>query len=254
MKVQILKRSEMELEVLVEGIDAAFANALRRIMIGEVPTMCIEDVEVFENSSSLYDEMIAHRLGLIPLKTDLENYLLPEECDCEGEGCSQCSLMFILDREGPGIVYSGDLQSEDPRIFPVSDDIPIVELAEGERVRMECTARLGRGIEHAKWQPGVISYKNLYEVKVPESCDPSVAEKCKKGVLAVQDGKVVVVDTTRCTLCRVCQRYCPEIQIDIRPDVFIFKIESNGSLPADVIFLKGLEILESKAQEFSEKV
>ena len=254
MKVQILKRSEMELEVLVEGINAAFANGLRRTMISEVPTMCIEDVEVFENSSSLYDEMIAHRLGLIPLKTDLESYVLPEECVCGGEGCSSCSLMFILDREGPGIVYSGDLQSEDPRIFPVSDDIPIVELAEGERVRMECTARLGRGLEHAKWQPGVISYKNLYEVKVPESCDPSVAERCKRGVLAAEDGRVVVVDTTRCNLCRVCQRYCPEIQIDVRPDVFIFKIESNGSLPADVIFLKALDILESKAQELSEKV
>lgn len=254
MKFQILKRSETELEMLVEGISVALANAVRRAMITEVPTMCIEDIEVFENSSSLYDEVLAHRLGLIPLKTDLENYVLPEDCKCAGKGCSSCSLTFILDREGPGNVHSGDLQSEDPRIFPVSDDIPVVKLAEGERIRMQCTAILGRGLEHAKWQPGVISYKMVHQVEVPDDCDAGVVEKCARGVFALEDNRVVVKDTTRCNVCGVCPKICPGIKISTQSDRFVFRIESNGSLPAEAIFFKAVEALKSKAEELSSKI
>jgi len=254
LKFQILSRSEMEIEMLVEGISPALANALRRAMMTEVPTMCIDDIEVFENSSSLYDEILAHRLGLIPLKTDLENYVLPEECRCEGRGCSSCSLTFILDREGPGTVHSGDLQSEDPRIFPVSDDIPIVKLAEGERIRMQCTAVLGKGLVHAKWQPGVVSYKMVHQVEVPDGCDAAVVEKCTRGVFGLEDGRVAVKDTTRCNLCGICRKLCPDIKISTRSDRFVFRIESNGSLPADAIFFKAVEALKSKAEEFSEKI
>lgn len=240
--------------MLVEGITPALANSLRRVMITEVPTMCIDDVEIYENSSSLYDEVLAHRLGLIPLKTDLETYVLPDECECGGEGCPSCSLVFILDREGPGTVHSGDLQSEDPRIFPVSDDIPIVKLAEGERIRMECKARLGLGLEHAKWQPGVISYRNVQRVELPEGCPSEVVEKCTRGVFALEDYRVVVRDTTRCNLCGVCRRVCPEIKITTDPNSFIFMIESNGSLPADEIFLRAVDVLKRKAEEFAQRL
>ncbi len=244
----------MELEFTLEGVTVALANSLRRAMITEVPTMCIEDVEVLENSSSLYDEILAHRLGLIPLKTDLETYVLPENCSCAGKGCSSCGLTFILDREGPGTVHSGDLQSEDPRIFPVSDDIPIVKLGEGERIRMESTARLGKGLEHAKWQPGVASYKHLYRIELPEDCPADVIEKCSRGVFGLDDFRVVVKDATRCNLCRVCIKAWPEINITPEKDKFVFLVESDGSLPADAIFFKAVEALKSKAEEFSEKI
>lgn len=253
MKFQILKSSEMEIEMLIEGIKPAMANSLRRSMMTDVPTMCIDDVEVFQNSSSLYDEILAHRLGLVPLKTDLESYVLPEECACDGEGCPSCTLIFILDREGPGTVYSGDLQSEDPRIFPVSDEIPIVKLAEGERVRMECSARLGTGIEHAKWHPGVISYGNVHRVKVPEGCPNEVVEKCTRGVFGLDDYQVVVKDTTRCNMCGVCQKICPDIEIETDDTSFVMRIESNGALPARAIFERGVEAIKRKADEFAEK-
>jgi DNA-directed RNA polymerase subunit D len=254
LKFQILKRSDVELEILVEEITPALANSLRRAMITEVPTMAIEDVEIYENSSSLYDEVLAHRLGLVPLKTDLENYVLPEDCTCEEGACPSCSLIFILDREGPGTVFSGDLQSEDPRIFPVSDDIPIVKLAEGERVRMECRARLGLGGEHAKWQPGVVSFKNVHQVEIPDDCPPELVEVCARGVFALDDYRVVVKDTTRCNYCLVCRKVCPDVKIETQTDRFVFTIESDGSLPADTIFLKALESLKAKAEEFAEKI
>ena len=98
MDIKIIEEKDNSLRFLLKDVDHAYANALRRAMIAEVPAMAIEDVIMLENTSVLYDEVIAHRLGLIPLKTDLEAYVLPEDCDCKSElGCSKCRASFTLD-------------------------------------------------------------------------------------------------------------------------------------------------------------
>jgi DNA-directed RNA polymerase subunit D len=130
---------------------------VRRFCISEVPSMAIDDIVILENSSVLYDEILAHRLGMIPLKTDLERYVLPEKCDCGSPlGCQKCRVLLVLDasaKDKPRTVVSGDLVSEDRDISPISANIPIVKLAVGQSVKLEAYARLGRGKEHAKWQP-----------------------------------------------------------------------------------------------------
>ena len=100
---------------LVKGASPAFVNMLRKTITDEVPTMAIEDVEIRKNSSVLYDEMIAHRIGLIPLVTDLDAYVLPEDCTCKGEGCSKCQLQLSLKGKGPGYLYASDIKSKDPK-------------------------------------------------------------------------------------------------------------------------------------------
>jgi DNA-directed RNA polymerase II subunit RPB3 len=67
-KVQILNIAPHEMRFILSETDTSVANALRRIMIAEVPTLAIEKVEFIENSTVLNDEYIAHRLGLIPLR------------------------------------------------------------------------------------------------------------------------------------------------------------------------------------------
>jgi DNA-directed RNA polymerase subunit D len=105
----------------------------------------------------MFDELVAHRLGLIPLKTDLDRFNLPEDCDCKNAlGCSKCRVLLVLDAEASDrvrTVSSSDLISEDPESKPVSDNIPIVKLAPGQKIKLEAYARLGKGSEHAKWQP-----------------------------------------------------------------------------------------------------
>ncbi len=157
MKVKLIKSDKKNLQFSLEDSTIAFANALRRVLISQVPVLAINDVTFIENSSAFYDEFIAHRLGLIPLKGDIKGLNLPNECSCKGKGCAKCQVKFTLIKKGPGMVYSGDLKG--PAGFSVADDkIPIVKLGEGQKIKLEATAVLGVGKDHAKWQPGVISY------------------------------------------------------------------------------------------------
>ena len=161
LKVKVLEDSEESVAIQLEGIDRTYANAVRRFCISEVPSMAIDEVIILENSSVLYDEMLAHRLGMLPLKTDLERYILPEKCDCGSAlGCQKCRVLLVLDaiaNDKPRIVYSGDLVSEDREVIPTSTSVPIVKLAQGQTVKLEAYAKLGRGKEHAKWQPATVS-------------------------------------------------------------------------------------------------
>src|SRR5712692_8374647 len=156
MDIKLLTKEQDTIRFVLSDVSPAFANALRRIILAEVPVMAIEDVMILENSSVMYDEILAHRLGLIPITTD-QSYNLPEECTCKSElGCSKCRASLSLEIEASDpveVVYSSHLKPENPEIRPVSDKIPIVKLATGQRVKLEAFARLGKGRTHAKWQP-----------------------------------------------------------------------------------------------------
>lgn len=155
--IDVIESQPSRVRLRLKGVERAYANAIRRIAISQVPTMAIDDVVILENSSVMFDELVAHRLGLIPLKTDLSRYNLPEDCDCKSAlGCPKCRVLLVLDAEANDkvrAVNSGDLVSEDPETKPISDLIPIVKLAPGQKVKLEAYARLGKGSEHAKWQP-----------------------------------------------------------------------------------------------------
>jgi DNA-directed RNA polymerase subunit D len=149
------------MSVKLKGIPLQYANALRRVCLNGVPVFAIDTVDIIENSSVLADEGLAHRLGLIPIKTDLSRFNEPSKCDCHSEtGCSNCKVMLVLDSgdsDTTRTVLSNELSSEDDSIKPISDKIPIVQLAPGQRIKIECYARLGRGTDHAKWNSSNIS-------------------------------------------------------------------------------------------------
>lgn len=132
-------------------------NSLRRLAISEVPTLAIDDVVMLENSSVMHDEAVAHRLGLIPLRTDPGRFVMPHDCDCKSTlGCSKCRVLLVLDSEASDktkVVTSGELVSEDELVKPVSKDIPIIVLAPNQKLKFEAYARLGTGKDHAKWAP-----------------------------------------------------------------------------------------------------
>ena len=149
------------MSVKLKGVPLQYANALRRICLNGIPVFAIDTVDIIENSSVLPDEGLAHRLGLIPIKTDLSRFNEPSKCDCQSEtGCSNCKVMLVLDSGDSDVtrtILSNELTSEDDSVKPTSDKIPIIQLAPGQRIKVECYARLGRGTEHAKWNSANIS-------------------------------------------------------------------------------------------------
>jgi len=159
--LEVINQDNQTMSVKLKGVPLQYANALRRVCLNGVPVFAIDTVDIIENSSVLADEGLAHRLGLIPIKTDLSRFNEPSKCDCDSEtGCSNCKVMLVLDSgdsDTTRTVLSNELSSEDDSIKPISDKIPIVQLAPGQRIKIECYARLGRGTDHAKWNSSNIS-------------------------------------------------------------------------------------------------
>ena len=169
--IKILESSDSRIKVSIKGVDRVYANALRRFAISEVPCMAIDDVVIQQNSSVLYDEILAHRLGLIPLSTDLKGYVLPQDCSCKTDlGCSKCRVLLVLNAiatDDVKTIYSGDLRSEDESVKPFVDNIPIVKLAPDHEIKLEAYAKLGKGRDHAKWQP--VSVSTLTDTEDPST-------------------------------------------------------------------------------------
>ena len=159
--LDVISKDSEKIAIKLKGVPLQYANALRRVCLNGVPVFAIDTVDIIENTSVLPDEGLAHRLGLIPLKTDLSRFNEPSKCDCQSEsGCSNCKILLVLDSgesEDTRTVLSSELSSEDDTVKPVSDKIPIVQLAPGQKIKIECYARLGRGTEHAKWNASNIS-------------------------------------------------------------------------------------------------
>ena len=268
MEVKIIEKNDYSARMIVEGVDTSLMNSLRRIMLAEVPAMAIDEIVVIENSSLLHDEILAHRMGLIPLKTDLDSYNLPEECTCKSElGCNLCRVSLTMDVEAKDsnrTVYSGDLTSENPNIEPVSAKIPLVKLAPDQRIRLEAYARLGKGEKHAKWQPvSVCAYKHLPKIKIDEkNCDScgKCVEVCPKRVIStVEAGKKLELrNVVDCTVCKDCVNACPKnpsaIEVSWEKDVFVLNVESPGVLPVERIVFEALKILDKKAESFLEQL
>ncbi len=266
MKIEVLEKDEMNLRVVIREAEVPLINALRRIALAEVPSMAIDEVVMIENSSILQDEIIAHRLGLTPMKTDLDTYNLPEDCKCQSEfGCTLCRVTLTLDaeaKEGTRTVYSGELVSENANIVPVSDKVPIIKLAKGQKLKLEAYARLGKGKNHAKWQPVCMCvYKYYPQIEVPSKdcgdCEKCVAI-CPKKVLSIKEGKIEVRDLLACNLCMDCVDACPKepkaIKVDWEKNAFIMNIESSGALPPERVLQQATKILDKQLTEFEEQL
>jgi len=270
LKLDILEKSEHKLVLVVEGISVEMINALRRIILTEVPVMAIDEVIILKNDSPLYDEIISHRLGLIPLKTDLDVYKLPRECECSGFGCPLCQVSLtceVTNTTNASLdIYSGDLKSNDPKIVPVDDFIPIVKIDKNDKVIIEAYAILGIAKDHVKWQAVSNIFYRFYPqidfddskcAKCPEKC--VVSRLCPEKLYDFSNKKTPrLMDEywKTCTLCNSCQNDCPEeaIKVGWKDNTYIFSIESDGVLEFDVVMKKTFEVFLEKIDEFVEKL
>ena len=244
---------------LLKDSNPVFANTLRRVMIDEVPTMAIEEVEFIKNNSILYDEMVAHRLGLVPLKTDLKSYNLPDKCKCEGKGCNRCQLKLVLRAtKGAGTVYSSEIKSKDPAVKPFDGNIPIVKLLKGQVLELDATAVLGRGRDHMKWSPchAYYKYKPVIEitgdVKNPEALievDHNNIFEIKEKKLTVNKDKIL-----ECDLSIDFSEIDKNVKVAASETDFVFYIESFGQLSCKEIVSAAIDVFDEMLNEFVEEL
>uniref|UniRef100_A0A7J3UXJ2 DNA-directed RNA polymerase subunit Rpo3 n=2 Tax=Candidatus Methanosuratincola (ex Vanwonterghem et al. 2016) TaxID=1915412 RepID=A0A7J3UXJ2_9CREN len=253
MDVEVLGNRGARFTIIARGVDPSFINAIRRTVMADVAVPAVDKVFIAENSGVLYDEIIAHRIGLIPLKGG-EGLVHPSNCECGGKGCPRCEAILTLEVEAPEdayTVYSGRLKPEGS-VFVANNDIPIAVLNKGQRIALEAHARLGSGREHAKWQPvsgAVVKYEPIIEIDT-EKCSLSAkcVQACPKKILAIEGNNLKVISVWDCTLCKECVEACPNgaISVSYNPANAMLMLESEGSLSPQELIFAACEVLKDK--------
>ena len=286
MELEILELTDTKTRFILSGVSPSVVNALRRTLISDVPKMAIEVVEFhlgpirnehgkeFESATPLFDEIIANRLGMVPIPTDLDMFVFRKDCVCGGEGCPNCTIMYSLNKKGPGededkesvAVYSDELQLVVQKLegvsekkyserFQIKEKIPIVMVNKSQALLLYAIAELGRGSDNAKWQAAqAVGYQYYPDVSIDDKkCDygGSCVANCPKNVLAVKQKKIVVTDIENCSLCRACEDVCSLDAIRVKGDnnKFIFQFETDGALTAKDALFHALNILEKEFEE-----
>ena len=265
MEIEVRSQSDDEIIFVVRDAEVPFVNAIRRCAMVNVPKIAIEDVNIIRNDSAMFNEVLAHRLGLTPLVSDLdavEGLPLPEDAEWDD---FNSGILFSLHEVGPKVVYSKDLISSDSKIKPVYDTIPLVKLKEDEEIVIEASAKVGYGKEHAKWMPTTVcAYKQYPEITFneDEEVDYDCALACPRGVLKSdrRSKKIKIVDiedsplkgVENCTMCKSCVRASANgyINVGYRENDFIFRIETDGAMPPKEVLLKACDVLGEKAEKF----
>ena len=257
-KVELNSRNEKRIVFTIKGINVALANAIRRVILSEIPTMAVDEVVIFENDSVLHDEILAHRIALVPLRTDINTLYSLKNL----KELSEQEVVLTLDIEAVEsgtIVYSSDLKSTDPIVRPVYDNIPIVKLEKGQKLLLEAYARYGLGKDHAKWQAACVSaykYKPIIDID-EEKCLAcgECAKVCPKSIIKVND-VAHVEEEISCTLCKLCEKACPVGAIRVHWDdtTFIFKVETNGSIPVEHLPTLAVHILRIRLLDLKNSI
>jgi len=237
--MKLIKKSGNEIVFSAE-VDESLANAIRR-HVNEIPILGINEVEIFKNDSALYDETIAHRIGLIPLKMEKG---LNEK--------NEISLKLVTNQEGQ--IYSKELKG---KAKVVHENIPITILNKGQKLEILAKAKLGKGSEHSKYLPGSIFYRNVIEIKMDKKFLDEVKKICPDCEIKEKSDKIVVIDDKKRGICDVCEGICEKngkkAEIEIKPELII-SIESFGQIEPKEIFNEAIKELKKDLNEAVKKI
>ncbi len=253
MEVEILEEKEKKIKFLLKDVKPQFANALRRTMIGKVPTMAVKEVDFINNTSGLFDEIIAHRIGMIPWEFPEEEYKLPENCECGSkEGCPNCRVEMVLKKEGEAYVKAKHIKPTDKKVKPVNPDILIITLLEDQELELEAKAVLGTGKKHAKFQAAAASYKYYPEIKVngKKVENSEEAAKVATGKVKNADGSVEADEEIVYSLENTIDiKEGDEIEYLEHKDKFLFEVETVSGLEPKKIVKKAVDIIVEEFEE-----
>tara|TARA_Y100000310_G_scaffold174669_2_gene174758 strand:+ start:33089 stop:33805 length:717 start_codon:yes stop_codon:yes gene_type:complete len=237
--MEIINKTENQI-VFKSDMKDSLANAIRRYL-NEISVLAIDEVEISKNNSPLYDETIAHRLGLIPLKTDKSSTEKKE-------------IKLKLAYKKEGFVGSGELKGNAQVVY---DKIPITFLDKDQELSLTATAKLGKGVEHSKFNPGLIFYRNVSEIALDKEFMEDVKSACPEASIKEKDGKIVVVDDGLKEVCDVVESIAESKgkTAEIVPKgELIVTLESFGQLDNKEIFKGAVDELKKDLSEVSKKL
>jgi DNA-directed RNA polymerase subunit D len=265
------------LRLELSNTTAAQVNAVRRTLLTDIPKLAIEDVEFhlgpirdeasgkdYDSSTSMFDEAVALRLGLLPIPTDLGQFRRKSECTCNGEGCAHCQMMYSIDKKGPCTVYAKDLVPlGDPTMAILEPEVPIVRLGAKQALLAYATAVVGTAREHSKWQVAhAVGASPRPHIKIQrhsnctDACLKRVAQSCPVDILEFGSGKLTVTDETKCILCGACEQACEHGSVKVEPDTdrHFLQFETDGSLSAREALRVALKDVRRRFEELREAV
>lgn len=216
--------------IIRTDMNYSLLNAIRR-SVEEIPTLAIDEVEIFKNGSALYDEVLAHRIGLVPLRN-------------EGKISSKSTGTLSLKKIGPGTVYSGDFKGD---LKVVYDSIPLTILEKDHDLELTAYASIGTGIDHAKHVPGLVYYRNLFEVKSGNVKIDSIVQESLGLIKSEKKGNKWICDLNDSQVDEI-KKLDKEYISD--SSEFLLFIESFGILDADKIFTMAIETLQNNLESF----
>jgi DNA-directed RNA polymerase II subunit RPB3 len=169
-RLEIKEQKGDSIEFFLKNVDISVVNALRRVIIAEVPTMAIDTITFETNSSILQDEFLAHRIGLVPLNKPIDDIVEYNQCTCKDE-CSKCTTKLTCNIISENTAYftSKDIKPElgyniEPVTYspPFEKGVYITKLDKGQAIKFKAKAKLGIGKSHAKWCPVSVA---TYQIK-----------------------------------------------------------------------------------------
>ena len=234
--MKLINKSDEEVK-FTATIPVSLANAIRR-SVWEIPTLAISEVDFYKNDSALYDEILAHRLGLIPLKNQKlkEGEFVELKLSVKGKGDSY-------------EVLSGEIEGD-----VVYKDMPIVLLSEGQELEFVARARVGKGTEHARFVPGLIFYKHMPHFKITKEGEKhqELAE-LYPDVFEFKDSKLSLKDASAYDLDEEELQDYDGVDVSF-DDELVFSVESWGNMPAKDIFLEACKALKSNLSKISKQI
>ncbi len=219
-------------------IDETLANAIRRY-VNEIFVAAVDEVEISKNDSPLYDEAIAHRIGLVPLKN---------------KGKEEKKGKLKLELKGECIAYSGNLKGD----FEVAyKNIPLTILSKNQELCLVAEVRIGKGTEHSKFSPGIMFYRNVAEITL----DKEFYEEIKKNPYNIEikekGNKIILIDNKKKEITDFCEgvaeRKGKKIEIETKEEL-VLTIESFGQMPPEEIFKKSIEGLKKELLILSKEI
>lgn len=278
MKVNVLKMEDYYAQVEFKDVNYSFVNSIRRSLVSMVPCLALHEIDFhmgslgsyvdeesgdereYESISAMFNEIVAHRIGMLPVPTDEKT--IEAFGDSIDDDTKQPDIMYSLHKQGPCTVYSGDLEpvSGDTSLVIPETNVPLVKLAEGQAILVYAKAKIGNAQKHTKWQCAVAP--RFYQA-------PTINVSSGKGSKAIFDiidkknfkkkGKSHVIDNpveAHEALRKLEQLWNDKeakeaMEVSTKKDHFIFEFETNGAMKAKLALEQALKALDGHCNEFA---